>query len=617
MGNPLRKQISYDVERFFDLSKDAYVILSMDGQLLFSNHTLATSLGYIPEAFLAYSLEALMEKIIYPDDRIRLVTHLEMLQGSHHSLDFEIRHYCKDGTIKWFSWSSTVVVSDQKIYLVGRDITAKKNIEVDLQRREKRLHTCINHMPDCFAIFNSVRDDAGRIVDFIIIDTNEAACQNNGVPKEEQLGRRLLSLFPGNLESGLFDAYCRVIETGDPLYLESLPYNDNGPYKKTKSAYEIFAIKLGDGVAVYWRNITKKKQMEEALRLSEERFHTAFHRSPHMKSIVRLPDLRYIDVNQRFLMAKHYSREEVIGKTLTEMGVHQEELTLILQKLEQGEAVENFEATLIKKDRAPGTCLLSAERIEINGEPCILFAYNDITEIKRMQSELVRLDQLHLVGEMAAGIGHEVRNPMTTVRGFLQLLSHKDGLDSYMQQFSLMIEELDRANAIITEFLSLARNKPSEPLWQDLNDVLKNIIPLIQANALNEDKDVVFLPGKIPVVNIDAKEITQLVLNLCRNGLQAMPKGGRITLKTVVESDAVLFSVQDQGSGIPPQNIPKLGIPFFTTKDDGTGLGLAICYNIAVRHNAKIDVKSGPQGTTFFVRFLRNIPQVKLGDSYR
>jgi len=117
--------------------------------------------------------------------------------------------------------------------------------------------------------------------------------------------------------------------------------------------------------------------------------------------------------------------------------------------------------------------LLSAELVSINNEPCILMVGNDISELKKFEREISRLDRLNLVGEIAASIGHEVRNPMTTVRGFLQLLGSKDDCSKYKQYFDLMIEELDRANLIITQFLSLAKNSP-------LNAVLLNLTNNLQ-----------------------------------------------------------------------------------------------------------------------------------------
>ena len=234
----------------------------------------------------------------------------------------------------------------------------------------------------------------------------------------------------------------------------------------------------------------------------------------------------------------------------------------------------------------------------------------DITERKMYERELARLDRLNLVGEMAAGIGHEVRNPMTTVRGFLQLYRGKEAFSQYKDSFDLMIDELDRANAIITEFLSLAKNKMLDLKVQNLNTILENLSPLIQSDAIISDKNISMQLEEIPKLLLDEKEIRQLILNLVRNGLEAMSPGGNLTIRTFTDGKGVDLSVQDHGKGIEPDVIDMIGTPFFTTKDGGTGLGLAVCYSIAARHNAVINIETSPTGTTFLVRF--KVPREQL-----
>lgn len=227
----------------------------------------------------------------------------------------------------------------------------------------------------------------------------------------------------------------------------------------------------------------------------------------------------------------------------------------------------------------------------------------DITELTHLKQELTRLDQLNLVGEMAASIGHEVRNPLTTVRGFLQLFSRKPEFSSYKDHFGLLIEELDRANGIISEFLSLAKNKPLKLEQQNLNTIINAISPLIRSNATMSNKTLSLQLGRIPDLLLDEHEIRQLILNLVRNGLESMPPDSIITIRTFTENNCVVMAIEDTGSGIEPELIEKLGTPFFTTKDAGTGLGLAICYSIVSRHKASIKVTTSSSGTTFFIKF--------------
>jgi len=225
------------------------------------------------------------------------------------------------------------------------------------------------------------------------------------------------------------------------------------------------------------------------------------------------------------------------------------------------------------------------------------------TELINANKELARLDRLNLVGQMAAGIGHEIRNPMTTVRGYLQLFGAKPEFAGRKTTFDLMISELDQANAIITEFLSLAQTKRTELKCQDLNSILANLYPRLEAATFTQNKQICFIPGEIPNLDLNRKEITQLVLNLTRNGLEAMGERGCLNVKSYVEDGKVVLAIADEGCGIPAENLRKVGTPFFSTKDNQTGLGLATCYKIAESHNAMIRIDSDSIGTTFYILF--------------
>jgi len=224
-------------------------------------------------------------------------------------------------------------------------------------------------------------------------------------------------------------------------------------------------------------------------------------------------------------------------------------------------------------------------------------------KLTMLEREVSKLERLNVIGQLAAGLGHEVRNPMTTIRGFLQMLQTKTDLVTYKGYFDLMIDEIDRTNSIISDFLSIAKNNPTVRRQQCLNQLLTNLFPLLQADAFSQGKKCVFEPTDITEVEIDPNEITQLVLNFARNGFEAMPPEGCLTINTFMDGDIAVLSIKDEGKGINNEHIPKLGTPFFTTKENGTGLGLPMCYSIADRHNAIIEFKTGSDGTTFLVRF--------------
>lgn len=248
-------------------------------------------------------------------------------------------------------------------------------------------------------------------------------------------------------------------------------------------------------------------------------------------------------------------------------------------------------------------CTLDIRVAAINKQDALLII-QDTTELHKTRQELQRLENLNLIGEMAASIGHEVRNPLTTVRGFLQLFSKKQRFQSDVEILNVMISELDRANAIISEFLALAKNKAIYLKEKSLNEIIEAIYPLLQANAIADNGSIYLeLDKDIPSLCLDESEIRQLIINLVRNGLEAMPFGGTLTIKTYMNGKDVVLAVQDHGNGIPQEIVDKIGTPFFTTKEKGTGLGVSVCYSIAARHKAAIEFTTGKNGTEFLVKF--------------
>ena len=348
--------------------------------------------------------------------------------------------------------------------------------------------------------------------------------------------------------------------------------------------------------------LTERKKAEEALRLADERFCKAFNFNPAAMTISRLDSDEIIYVNKCFLERHGYTRDEVIGRSGDNLRVWVDlaERSKFFSEVKEKGYANNREVRFYDKSGNIITALASGVVID---EDCALIASNDITELRHYQKEMARLDRLNLIGEIAAGIGHEIRNPMTTVRGFLQLFIDRDKFLPERKCLELMISELDRANEIITEFLSLSKTRAAKPRAQNLNGIIRTISPLIKADGSVSGKQIVLELSDVPDIPLDGKEIRQLVFNIVRNGLEAMEPGGILTIKTFTEGGDLVLSVRDQGQGINENVLKKLGTPFLTTKENGTGLGLAICFSIAARHNAQINVETGPAGTTFQVRF--------------
>ncbi|WP_122627870.1 PAS domain-containing sensor histidine kinase [Lucifera butyrica] len=230
--------------------------------------------------------------------------------------------------------------------------------------------------------------------------------------------------------------------------------------------------------------------------------------------------------------------------------------------------------------------------------------FQDITEIIAYQNKIYRLDKLDLIGQLSAGIVHEIRNPLAVISGYMQFLRPKvnPGMQS---QFDLILRELGRVETILNGFLSVAKDKSAEKSFCNLNNILNEIIPLLHAEAVKQSIEIQLnLEEGLPELFLSSTEIKQMVLNLARNGMDAIGGQGILAFSTRREGDEIILSIADTGCGISEHVKDKIFAPFFTTKENGTGLGLAVCASIAARHSATIEVQPAVEkGSQFIIKF--------------
>lgn len=270
---------------------------------------------------------------------------------------------------------------------------------------------------------------------------------------------------------------------------------------------------------------------------------------------------------------------------------------LLIKTIKEGRAFTNVECHC-KNDHGGkrllvNTSLLMDDNDSVAGAIGI---YTDVTDLRRQEERIRQQDKLALVGQMAAGMAHEIRNPLTTVRGFAQLLSEKEVWDQNVarKHLKLMIEEIDRADSFIGYFLQLAKPKPPNQQVSCINKLITDFVQIFETQAFLQGIKVITDLGDVPNVVIDSNQIKQVLLNFCQNALHAMGHGGILALATrYIEADKMVrIDVIDNGRGISPQDLSRVGTPFFTTKDNGTGLGLTISYAIIDSHQGRVEVDS-------------------------
>ena len=229
----------------------------------------------------------------------------------------------------------------------------------------------------------------------------------------------------------------------------------------------------------------------------------------------------------------------------------------------------------------------------------------DLGEVRRLQDEIHRKEKLAAIGGLAAGVAHEIRNPLSSIKGIASYYKDKfaHGSEDY-EMAGVMIEEVDRLSRVISELLEFAR--PTKLSWRtaNINDLLAHSTRLVQQEATAQNVQIVLHPAPEDLAaEVDPDRLTQCFLNLYLNALQAMDDGGQLTITgTRQGEEAVAIAITDSGAGIAADDLTAIFDPYFTTKAQGTGLGLAIVHKVIEAHRGQIKVRSIPgEGTTFTV----------------
>ncbi|WP_260472085.1 ATP-binding protein [Bacillus canaveralius] len=301
-------------------------------------------------------------------------------------------------------------------------------------------------------------------------------------------------------------------------------------------------------------------------------------------------------------MAAAKNKEELIGRSIFDF-LPREEDDLVKERIEQvykeKKPLINFEHRVTRLDGKSIFFEESSLYILFEGKEAVLSIGKDITDRKEKTERLLeKSEKLALVGQMAAGIAHEIRNPLTSIKGFIQLFRSNNSQEEY---FEIVLAELERINLIVGEFLVLAKPTLINFQEKNLKNVIEDVVMLINTKSiLNNVEICVEFGADIPNISCEENQLKQLFINILKNGIEAMPMGGTIDLIVKKKEDrkvSILFI--DHGVGIPEERIPTLGEPFYTTKEKGTGLGLMTCYKIVETHHGELNITSKVnQGTT-------------------
>ncbi|NEN90562.1 MAG: PAS domain S-box protein [Okeania sp. SIO3H1] len=499
-----------------------------------------------------------------------------------------------------------------------KQIVERQRIETQLRESEVKFYAAAEASLDSLFIFNSLRDETGRIVDFIFVELNSRAEQLISMTKSEVLGQRLSELIPTNDTRGFLEKYVQVVETGK-VFKEEFSTNLFAP---NISWLQHMVVPLTDGIAITTRDITEHKQMEKILQERKERFRLAFDHAPIGIALVS-PDGNFIRVNHALCVMLGYSEVQLIQLTFPEI-THPEDLTTDLafvQQLLEGKI--NFytiEKRYINQEDNIVWTILSVSLVkDPSGEPLYFISQiQNITSRKQHEAEQQRLiTKLKIsnqeLEDFAYVASHDLQEPLRKIQTFGDRLKAKYGevLDEKGQDYLRRMQNAaHRMQILIRDLLNFSRitTKAQPYLPVTLSQIVAEVIDDLE-NPIEQTKAQVEV-GELLTIQADSIQMRQLFQNLIGNALKFHIPGNCpiVKVEAILKSEInqVQIMVSDNGIGFEEKYLDRIFTPFQRLhgkqKYQGTGIGLAICRKIVERHNGNITARSIPnQGTTFVI----------------
>ncbi|ALX50536.1 PAS domain-containing sensor histidine kinase [Lentibacillus amyloliquefaciens] len=237
---------------------------------------------------------------------------------------------------------------------------------------------------------------------------------------------------------------------------------------------------------------------------------------------------------------------------------------------------------------------------DTNGKLYYISATKDITDKKDAEELMIRSEKMSVAGQLAAGVAHEIRNPLTSIKGFLQLL--QAGVNREDEYYKIMVDEIEKMETITSELLFISKPMTDHKDKENLREMIDDVVTLLIPQARLKNIEVLYNQQSDQVVTCDRSQIKQVFINLLKNAIEAMEEPGCITVNNYPENNQVYIDILDEGPGITDEVLNEMGEPFFTTKQNGTGLGLMITRQILERHEGSLEImRNETHGSTFRV----------------
>ncbi|MBL0385147.1 PAS domain S-box protein [Tumebacillus sp. ITR2] len=566
-------------------SADAIWVVDLEERVRQINPAFESLFGWTKEDVIGNSLPIVPENLAGEIEQLH-----QKIKAGHYASGYETQRLCKDGRLIYVS-ATLSPVRDANGEVIGisgtcRDITATKHAEEELRKTKEMLESFVLNSMDAIWMID---------LDERVQQINPAFEMLFGWTAEDVVGNRL-PIIPDFLLCEIEQVHQEVKAGHSKSGYETQRLCKDGRLIYVSATLSPVRNKQGEviGVSGTCRDITHTKRAEEELRKAKDLLEAFVENSADAIWMIDLED-RVQQVNPAFETLFGWSEEEVVGNMLPIVPdflaaqIHE-----LHQEIKLGNRKSGYETQRRCKDGRliHVSATLSPVRNSQGKVIGVSGTCRDITKNKQSEEMLIQTEKLSIAGELAAGMAHEIRNPLTALKGFVQLMSYDH--DSQSKYLDVMASELSRIELIVSELLVLAKPQANVFKRKEISPIIQDVLTLSEAQAILHNIQIqALLEDDLPALDCDENQMKQVLINFIRNAIEAMPGGGTIRVEaTLADPSHMRIRVQDEGKGIPQEQLARLGEPFYTTKTKGTGLGLMVSKKIIEGHQGTLEIAS-------------------------
>lgn len=575
----------------FDQNPDAVFSFDLDGNYMSANKSFENLLGYTMDEYVKMNFEPL----VVPEDLEK--THYHFQKAAEGVLQtYEVTTLTKNGERVEVTVTNVPIVVDGEIvgvYGIAKDITKHKRVEQEIKESEASLKQAL-HIAKLGSWSWDLRTD--------VLVWSDAMYRMFGMKPTSEVTFEIFLKYVHPEDRDLLVKTIDKTMKGTPLNVQFRIVRPNGQIRYVEILGETFFDENGYALKIIGttQDVTERKFEQERLRRSEELYKLISENSQDI-ILYTTPGGVINYVSPAIYNVLGYRPDELIGSTRKDL-FHPEDLQRIDRKSLKEKEVFDIRVRHSNGHYSWIEASIKVIKNEFGETEKILAIGRDISERIEAKELMIKSEKLTMAGQLAAGIAHEIRNPLTAIKGFLQMMQR--GYDMQKEYLDVMDSELVRIEFILNELLLLAKPTEKKLEQKDLNSIVSHVVKLLETEA--NFKNVIFkttLHGEGLYINCDENQLKQIFINFVKNGIEAMPDGGEINISTYIEDENSIICFKDQGCGIPKEKLANIGQPFFTTKEKGTGLGLAVSFSIIENHRGEVIIDSEVgKGTTIKVK---------------